>query len=137
MTGFVSEFRGLAIIENDIETRRKSIRDRLAAALLDIASDGGDRMRQAMLSSASPSAPGSAPAVVTGHLIGSIRAEQKHGEVGARIRVGSNGKRGKAPHWHLLEFGTSKMAPRPFIRDNARAAAEDGSRRIAEALRGA
>jgi HK97 gp10 family phage protein len=65
------------------------------------------------------SAPGQPPANDTGFLAGSIFAEPVKGEVAARIVA-------RAPYAVHLEFGTSKMAPRPFIRPAGDKAAGQG-----------
>ena len=56
-----------------------------------------------------PSTPGSPPRVATGTLLSRMRALRL--DEGLRWRIGS-----ASPHSHLLEFGTVKMAPRPFVR---------------------
>lgn len=63
------------------------------------------------------SAPGDSPNVQTGHLRDAIYqafADKESGESKAVYRVSWNKR--KAPHGHLLENGTSKMAARPFLR---------------------
>lgn len=55
------------------------------------------------------SAPGEAPANDTGRLVNSIRTEA--GEDVVRISAGS----GAVKYATALEFGTNKMAPRPFM----------------------
>lgn len=47
-------------------------------------------------------------------------------------------RKGSAPHWVFLEFGTSRMSAQPFIRPSASripAALEQGKQRMAERLR--
>lgn len=58
-------------------------------------------------SASSPSSPGHPPAVVTGELKNSIRV----------VRMSANHYRVvvMAEHGLYLEFGTSRMAPRPFL----------------------
>lgn len=63
------------------------------------------------LGGSSPSAPGEPPGIRTGTLRRSITHEVEKTSTGIVGRVGTNVK--YAPH---LEFGTSKMAARPFIR---------------------
>ncbi len=62
-------------------------------------------------SPSSPSAPGQPPAVVSGNLRDSITARQttKGDKPAVMIEV-------KAHYASFLEFGTSRMASRPFIR---------------------
>lgn len=60
---------------------------------------------------------GGGPGVVTGKLKDAIYqafVEKESGNGRAVYRISWNKK--KAPHGHLLERGTSKMAARPFIR---------------------
>ena len=55
------------------------------------------------------SAPGEAPANMTGNLVRSIRVEHFPGSGTARVAVA-------ASYARELEFGTKKIAPRPFLR---------------------
>lgn len=63
------------------------------------------------LSGKSPSAPGEPPGVVTGELRRSMTYEIEKTPQGVTGRVGTN-KEYAVP----LEFGTSRMAARPFLR---------------------
>ena len=63
------------------------------------------------------SAPGEAFASDTGATVRSIRVDHEPGSMSATVRVGGHGQK--------MEFGTSKIAPRPFARpafNNKRAA---------------
>jgi HK97 gp10 family phage protein len=62
------------------------------------------------------SAPGEAPAILTGALAGSIRIEFE-GDTRVAVQIG-------AEHAVSQEFGTRKMAPRPFARTAAERTAE-------------
>lgn len=55
------------------------------------------------------SAPGESPAVQTGTLLGRIIIHTSLEPMVRQIIA-------KAPHSHLLEFGTKTMKPRPFLR---------------------
>lgn len=57
------------------------------------------------------SAPGEAPATDTGQLARSIRNVYSRSQISATV-----GPRSNAPYAKSLEFGTSKMAARPFVR---------------------
>lgn len=64
------------------------------------------------------SAPGEAPARFSGHLVEHVRMfPAKRQRSRAVAWVGST-----SPHVHLLEFGTAKMAARPFMGPAARQA---------------
>ena len=57
------------------------------------------------------------PGVVTGTLKNAVYqaySRDNSGDGKATYHISVNKK--KAPHWHLLEYGTSRMAARPFIR---------------------
>ena len=57
-----------------------------------------------------PSLPGEPPNADTRLLDSSIETEMPDGPEGGRVTVTSN-----APYGAFLEFGTSKMAPRPYM----------------------
>lgn len=61
------------------------------------------------------SAPGEPPAPDTKGLVRSIGASVKETATGAESVVGSNYENG-TPIWRFLEFGTSRMRPRPSAR---------------------
>lgn len=116
---------GFEALERDIARREAELVKGAGHAMFAIARDGAARMIDAMNASGSPSMPGGAPGIVTGNLVKSVQAEYREGDLHAVTRFGSKGgKRNGAPHWHLLEFGTSKMAARPVMRPQCRAAAE-------------
>lgn len=64
------------------------------------------------MSPESPSSPGEPPAVVTGQLRASIghQVVEEDGKI-----VGYVGVPAGVPYGEYLEFGTSKMQPRPFL----------------------
>ena len=55
------------------------------------------------------SAPGEPPASETGHLVNSIKTEYDEGKLMGAVVV-------QAPYGIMLEFGTEKMAGRPYLR---------------------
>ena len=63
--------------------------------------------------------PGEAPANDLGKLAGSIRGDRGPESLTAILVAG-------APYAVDLEYGTSKMAPRPFLRPAAESAARQG-----------
>jgi HK97 gp10 family phage protein len=65
------------------------------------------------VSNASPSSPGQPPGVVTGQLRNSVFADPVAGVGSNRVTIEVGAR---APYAGFLEFGTSKMAPRPFLR---------------------
>lgn len=68
-------------------------------------------------SNASPSSPGQGPGVVTGRLRSSIAWRPGHDSISPYVDVGT------AVHYApFLEFGTRKMAARPFLRPALQAA---------------
>jgi len=75
------------------------------------------------------SAPGEAPAVVSGELVESIEVQEVEGE-GLEVVV-------KGDLAHTMEFGTAggKIAPRPFATPAAEAAARTLPNEMAEAVR--
>lgn len=77
------------------------------------------------------SAPGEAPAVSSGRLVGSLRIST--GDDGLTASVGVDET--AAPHARALEFGTSRMAARPFLAPALEASRGDIERRIRDALR--
>ena len=77
------------------------------------------------------SAPGEAPAVSSGRLIGSLRISTGADGLSASVGVDE----AAAPHARALEFGTSRVAARPFLAPALEASRDDIERRIREALR--
>ena len=65
------------------------------------------------------SAPGEAPASETGRLVQSIQVKHRPGSMKATVSAGTGYAR-------KLEFGTSIMAPRPFMRPAAAAIRQQG-----------
>lgn len=64
-----------------------------------------------------------------------VYAKERSSSVRKLYRISWNRK--KAPHGHLVEFGTSKMAAKPFLRpayDRVGAAIEAGRERMAEVM---
>jgi HK97 gp10 family phage protein len=57
------------------------------------------------------SAPGEAPASDTGRLLNSINARPVQGELAAEVKAGG----GIVKYARMLEFGTPRMAARPFL----------------------
>lgn len=126
-----AELRGMDEIERDIAMREARLIEGADRAVMEIARYGADLIRESLLAAPSPSGPGGAPGVRTGNLLRSVRAEHQQGTLTAAIRAGTRGKLKKgAPHWYLLEFGTVKMAARPFIRPAGKQAAEHGQKLI-------
>ena len=87
-------------------------------AFIMAAEEAGELLRNEVVrtlsSSRSPSAPGQPPGVVTGTLRNSIFANVRiTGKNRATIEVGTRVK-----YAGFLEYGTSRMAPRPFMRNS-------------------
>ena len=64
-----------------------------------------------------------------------VYSPEKSGETRKTYRISVN--KGKAPHWHFLEYGTSKEPARPFIRpafDHMGSAIKAGQARMTEKL---
>lgn len=131
-----AELKGLDRIEADLVRREAMLIEGVDKALGTIAGYGADLMRERMQMAPSPSPPGGAPGTVTGNLIRSVRSEHQAGSLTAIMRAGTKGrKKGGAPHWFLLEFGTMRMAARPFIRPAGKQAAEHGRHLIDAVVR--
>lgn len=75
----------------------------------DVAEDGRTEIRDSW-SDVSPSSPGQPPAVVTGFLDSSIEADK------SQLKSFTAYIRANAEYSLPLEFGTHKMAARPFMR---------------------
>lgn len=104
----------------EIKRRGPSLIDRLlrkvdanAEAIVEEAADDGAKYIRAHWSGDSPSSPGNPPAVVTGTLDRSVIAIPEHSLTGGKKRVLL---RAMAPYASFLEYGTRKMAARPFMR---------------------
>jgi len=66
------------------------------------------------------SSPGNPPATDTGKLVQSIRVEHQPGSGAAKVVVG-------AEYAAALEFGSGKIAPRPFLRSAVKAVKSQSS----------
>ncbi len=54
----------------------------------------------------------------TGNLFKAIRSKRERGRPDvfeASVTINLKGDAVRAPHWHLIEFGTVKQKPRPFV----------------------
>lgn len=78
-------------------------------------------------SGSSPSSPGAAPAVVSGALDASLTVEKISVSIWS-VSVG-------AEHGVFLEHGTSKMAPRPFLKPAAERQRDRHTKRVAEGVK--
>jgi HK97 gp10 family phage protein len=87
--------------------------DKNAERIVDEAGDDVAADIRRSWSTSSPSSPGSPPAVVTGELDRSVVAIPEHSMSTGRKR---NYIRAMAKHASHLEYGTRKMAARPFMR---------------------
>lgn len=89
-----------------------------AQGAVDAAADSLVEDIKSSWSPVAPSSPGASPAVVTGELNDSIIAGQGRNARGQFTSGDSVIKlvRAGAPHAPLLEGGTYKMSPRPFMR---------------------
>lgn len=82
---------------------------------------------QTSWSMGSPSSPGQPPAIVTGRLDESIEVE--------RISPSIWSVKSDAPYAAFLEFGTRKMAPRPFFKPAAERQRDKHIQRVGEGVR--
>ena len=96
---------GAALRAPIVEALRVTAQDirRDAAATIRRRSGGGRQYGRRRAS-----APGAPPARFTGRLAASLRVRVNARRLAARVIVG-------APHAHLLERGTRRMAARPFL----------------------
>lgn len=82
----------------------------------------------------SPSSPGEPPAVVSGTLDASVSTEAAGRSAGGQFtsskHVHTRVVHVKAPYANILEYGSAKMAPRPFVRPALDAARPEMKRQI-------
>lgn len=76
------------------------------------------------------SAPGEPPAVRTGRLLNGFKAQINNTTSGLSVRITNS-----APYAAMLEYGTKKMAPRPFMRPALEKARPAIINAVAEAIR--
>ena len=95
-------------------------------AMRGVAEDVAEAVRDALGTGAGPSAPGHAPADPSGRLAASVSAGVTAD--GAAVTVA-------APEAAALEYGTLRMAARPFLRPAAARAGPGALVRLAAALR--
>lgn len=123
-----AKLTGMEKYEADLEKREYDMLLRIDAYMGRLAQEAAKRMRDRMNAAPSPSPRGSVPGVVTGNLVKGVYAAHAKGTLKAWAGI-------KAPHAHLLEFGTVKMAARPVVRPTAREVADEGLANMAEALK--
>lgn len=120
---------GMDRLEADLVQREKQFVLAIDGFLGRLASTAAQRMRDRMNAAPSPSPAGSVPGVVTGNLVKGVYAAHAKGSLTAAAGI-------KAPHWHLLEFGTVKMSARPVIRPTGLEVAEEGLQMMHEIGKG-
>ena len=95
-------------------------------AMEGVAEDVAAAVRASLVAGAGPSAPGHAPHDPSGRLAASVSATATDG--GSAVTVA-------APEAVALEYGTLRMAARPFLRPAAQRAGPGALARLAAALR--
>ena len=120
---------GLDAMRRRLEALPGAARSAAAAALSDVAQTVSAEIR-ATLDQATPGAslPGAPPADASGRLAASISVDTDPDAVRSVVTV-------SAPFAQFLEFGTIRMAARPFLRPAALRAQRSAKVRLAEALR--
>lgn len=110
MSGITCEIRhkGPSLIDKLLR-----LADKNAEAIVDETAEDGAKYIRAHWSGASPSAPGSPPAVVSGELDKSVIAIPEHSLSSGKKR---SLLRAMAKYARPLEFGTHTMKARPFMR---------------------
>ena len=98
----------------------------VAPAMLDIAEGIAGEVRASLGAGVGPSAAGGAPDDPSGRLAASVSAAPT--EAGSAVTVA-------APEAAFLEYGTLRMAPRPFLRPVALRAGATARAALAAALR--
>lgn len=125
MNELTVRIEGGDVFERDLAARELKILRSAEAAMVRMAEAAADTMRASMRAAASPSPPGSPPGIHTGNLLKGVYSANRPGTLKAVAGI-------TAHHWHLLEFGTVKMAARPVIRPSGKAVALEGERIIKE-----
>ena len=126
---FSHKILGLDAMRRRLEALPDAAKSAAALALSDVAR-GVAREIQATLDQATPSVsrPGGPPADPSGRLAASVSVDDDPSGTRSVVRV-------SAPFGHFLEFGTVRMAARPFLRPAALRAGRDAKALLAQALR--
>lgn len=120
----------MGIVVGHLTNRFGQIADRLQPQATQLVRETAERITDRVVASMEastpgPSSPGEAPAIVSGELAGSYQWKQ----TGADEAVVYS----DAEHAPYLEYGTTKMAPRPHLTpavESERERFEDGLRRL-------
>lgn len=96
-------------VEKALYVSGKKVEGDAKKSILDGQKSGRTYKRRTVFHRAS--APGEAPASDTGRLVNSINSELIRGSLEAVVKAGG----GVVKYARMLEFGTSKMAARPFF----------------------
>lgn len=110
----------ITTLVNSFRLEQSTLRTMLRDPILADLARRGVRVEGAakrIASNASPSAPGTGPGVRTGRLRGSITWRPGYDEISPYVDVGT-----AVLYGPYLEFGTSKMAARPYLRPALEAA---------------
>lgn len=114
---------------DEARARLASLPAAASAALDDTMGEVAEAVAQAarrQLATAAPSQPGAPPADPSGHLAAAIAV--------VRTPAGDVTVKVDTPYAADLEYGTRRMAARPFLRPAVAATAEPARRKVAEAL---
>ena len=118
---------GLDALRRRLAALPAEARTATAPALLALAEDVADDLRASLGGAAAPSAPGGPPDDPSGRIAASVSAAAM--QDGSAVTVA-------APEAASLEYGTLRMAARPFLRPTASRAGAGALARLAAALRG-
>ncbi len=117
---------GLDALRRRLAALPATARSAAAPAMLDVAEGVADAVRASLGAGPGPSAPGAAPDDPSGRLAASVSAAPT--DRGSVVIAA-------APEAALLEYGTLRMAPRPFLRVAALRAGAAARAALAAALR--
>ena len=126
---FSHRITGLEAMRRRLQTLSGAARSAAAATLSDVAQDVSAEI-QATLDQATPgvSLPGAPPVDHAGQLAASVSVDDDPDAARSVVTV-------SAPFAHFLEFGTARMAARPFLRPAALRARRTAKALISEAQR--
>ena len=113
MPEFTLTVHGLDRLQDELSELPDNLDEAIGEGLLEAASEAVEQIQEEISTAyPPPSVPGEAPHARTGSLLRSVKIDSVEDD---RVTISIGGADTFVPYASYLEFGTSKMEPRPFV----------------------